>query len=127
MLYLEPPPDAVVLCVDQHAGLQALEREYKARLPRPGKPGTYKYEYKRHGTVAVLTALNGATAYVIDDFMAFMTDAARVFRISTWSTDRIGSSKPKMNVDPGTASDVVRPTVAVKERYVVCRNAERGP
>jgi len=88
-LYLEPPPDAVVLCVDEDSGLQALERKYETRLPRPGKPGKYEYEYKRHGTVAVLSALDVVTGKVstscgptrtADDLVAFMNKVADQYK-----------------------------------------------
>jgi transposase len=88
-LYLEPPPGAVVLCVDEDSGLQALERTYETRLPRPGRPGKYEYEYKRHGTVAVLSALNVVTGKVIsscgptrtaDDLVAFMNKVAEQYK-----------------------------------------------
>jgi transposase len=84
-LYLEPPPDAVVVCVDEDSGLQALERKYETRQPQPGRPGRYEYEYQRHGTVSVLAALNVATGDVIascgptrtaGDLVAFMEQVA---------------------------------------------------
>ena len=88
-LYLEPPPESVVLCVDEDSGLQALERKYETRQPRPGRPGRYEYEYKRHGTVSALAALNVATGDVIgscgrtrtgDDLVAFMDRVAEQYR-----------------------------------------------
>ena len=88
-LYLEPPPESVVLCVDEDSGLQALERKYETRQPRPGRPGRYEYEYKRHGTVSALAALNVATGDVIgscgptrtgDDLVAFMDRVAEQYK-----------------------------------------------
>ncbi len=49
-LYLNPPADAVVLCVDEKTGIQATERKYESIRPWPGRLGRYEYEYIRHGT-----------------------------------------------------------------------------
>ena len=79
----------MVLCVDEDSGLQALERKYETRQPRPGRPGRYEYEYKRHGTVSALAALNIATGEVIsscgqtrtgDDLVAFMDRVAEQYQ-----------------------------------------------
>ncbi len=78
-----------MLCVDEDSGLQALERSYESRLPRPRKPGKYEYESKRHGTIPVLAALDVATGNVIsacdpthtaDDLVAFMNTVADSYK-----------------------------------------------
>ena len=54
-LYLEPPEDAVVICVDEKP-LQVLERKHPTKIdPRDGSVRR-EYEYKRHGTQTLLAA-----------------------------------------------------------------------
>lgn len=55
-LYLSPPVGSVVLSIDEKPGMQALERRYPDRLPKPGKPRRREYEYRRHGTQTLLCA-----------------------------------------------------------------------
>ena len=56
-LYMQPPENAVVLCVDEKTGIQALDRT-QALLPlRAGKPRAWSNEYVRHGTRTMLAAL----------------------------------------------------------------------
>jgi transposase len=64
-LYLAPPENAVVLCVDEKPSIQALERAQGwLRLPN-GKAITGRnHEYKRHGTTNLFAGLNVATAQV---------------------------------------------------------------
>lgn len=64
-LYLSPPENAVVLCVDEKPSIQALERAQGwLRLP-DGKAITgFSHEYKRHGTTTLFGALEVATGQV---------------------------------------------------------------
>ena len=64
-LYLSPPENAVVLCVDEKPCIQALERaQGYLRLP-DGKTLTgFSHEYKRHGTSTLFGALEVATGLV---------------------------------------------------------------
>jgi transposase len=56
-LYLNPPEGAIVVSIDEKTGVQAKE-PIRAEMPlRPGKPARREFEYKRHGTVALLAAL----------------------------------------------------------------------
>ena len=63
-LYLEPPKGAVVVCVDEKPGIQALERIHPKKLAKPGASGRYEFEYKRHGTKTLIAALDVATGKV---------------------------------------------------------------
>jgi transposase len=84
-LYLHPPKDAVVLCVDEKP-LQVLERKHPTHVdPRDGSV-RYEYEYIRHGTQALLAAYDIKTGSVLgrvvphrdaDALVSFMTDLAR--------------------------------------------------
>lgn len=81
-LYLNPPLNALVLCVDEKPSIQALERKTGYVETRDGKiMRAYKSTYKRHGTLNLFAALNVAngdiktktTAYKKrEDFLEFM-------------------------------------------------------
>lgn len=64
-LYLAPPENAVVICVDEKPGIQALERAQGwLRLPN-GKAITGRnHEYKRHGTTTLFAAFDVVTGLV---------------------------------------------------------------
>lgn len=66
-LYLNPPNDAVVLCIDEKTGMQATERKYATQRPKIGRPGRYEYEYIRHGTQSLLASFDIKTGYVMAD------------------------------------------------------------
>lgn len=63
-LYCEPPKRATVLCVDEKTGMQALERTHPFRPARPGRDGRLEFEYKRHGTRALIAAFDTQTGRV---------------------------------------------------------------
>jgi transposase len=61
-LYLDPPENAVVLCVDEKPHIQALERAQGwLRLPNGRALIGYNHQYKRHGTTTLFAALELAT------------------------------------------------------------------
>ncbi len=56
--YLNPPDRALLLCVDEKAQLQALDRS-QPRLPmRPGQAERRSADYLRHGTINLFAALD---------------------------------------------------------------------
>ncbi len=64
-LYLNPPEQAVVLCMDEKSSIQALDRT-QASLPMvKGRAGTMTHDYKRHGTTTLFAALDVLTGKVI--------------------------------------------------------------
>jgi transposase len=64
-LYLEPPDNAVVLCVDEKPAIQALERaQGYLRLPNGHALMGFGYEYKRHGTTTLFAALEVTTGQI---------------------------------------------------------------
>jgi transposase len=64
-LYLAPPENAVVICVDEKTGVQALERaQGYLRLPNGRAITGFAHEYKRHGTTTLFAALEVATGLV---------------------------------------------------------------
>ena len=56
-LYLSPPKNALVLCVDEKTQIQALDRTQPQLPLRTGKPKRLTTTYKRHGTVSLIAAL----------------------------------------------------------------------
>lgn len=58
-LYLDPPENAVVICVDEKPHIQALERAQGwLRLPNGRALTGESHQYKRHGTTTLFAALN---------------------------------------------------------------------
>lgn len=64
-LYLSPPTNALVLCVDEKSHIQALNRTQPILPMRPGQVERYTPEYERHGTTSLFAALDVATGNVI--------------------------------------------------------------
>jgi len=64
-LYLNPPDKAVVLCVDEKTGIQALDRTQPTLPMRPGQVERRTHDYKRHGVTDLFAALNIATGEVV--------------------------------------------------------------
>jgi transposase len=87
-LYLHPPDNALVLCIDEKTGIQALDRTQPGLPLRAKRPRTWTNEYVRHGTQALLAALDIATGRVIGhvrnrrtsaNFLRFMNDVVAAF------------------------------------------------
>jgi transposase len=57
-LYMNPPDKAVVICMDEKPGIQALDRDQPMLPLRPGMPTGISNEYVRNGTVDLFAALN---------------------------------------------------------------------
>ena len=64
-LYLNPPDKAVVLCVDEKTGIQALDRTQPILPMRPGQVERRTHDYVRNGITDLFAALNLATGQVI--------------------------------------------------------------
>ena len=64
-LYHNPPEKAVVLCVDEKSGIQALDRSQPALPMMPGVPERRSHDYVRHGTTDLFAAFNIADGTVI--------------------------------------------------------------
>lgn len=63
-LYLNPPDHALVLCVDEKPGIQALDRTQPLLPLRAKTPRSWTNEYVRHGTQTLLAALEIASGKV---------------------------------------------------------------
>ena len=64
-VYLTPPQNAVVLCVDEKSQIQALDRTQPGLPLKPGRCGTYTHDYKRNGTTTLFAALQLVEGRVI--------------------------------------------------------------
>jgi len=64
-LYMNPPEQAVVLCVDEKVQMQALDRTQPILPLRPGLPEQRTHDYERHGITSLFAALDVATGKVI--------------------------------------------------------------
>ena len=68
-LYLSPPENAVVFCVDEKSSIQALDRTQPGLPMKQGRCGTMTHDYKRHGTSTLFAALNTLTGDIIGQCM----------------------------------------------------------
>jgi transposase len=66
-LYLNPPEAAVVLCVDEKAQIQALDRTAPVLPLMPGVAERRSHDYVRNGTTNLYAALNVASGQVISE------------------------------------------------------------
>jgi transposase len=64
-LYLNPPQNALVLCVDEKSQIQALDRTRPVLPLRPGIPQRQTHDYIRNGTTTLFAALNMLEGTVI--------------------------------------------------------------
>ena len=87
-LYLNPPENALVLCVDEKPGIQALDRTQPLLPLRAKKPQSWTNEYVRHGTQTMIAALEIATGKVVAhvrnrrtsvNFLRFMNEVVRTY------------------------------------------------
>jgi len=66
-LYMNPPEHALVLCVDEKAQIQALDRTAPLLPMRPGQAERRTHDYRRHGTTSLFAALDAKTGKVIGE------------------------------------------------------------
>jgi transposase len=109
-LYLDPPENALVLCVDEKPHIQALERaQGYLKLPNGRALTGFSHEYKRHGTTTLFTALETATGQVVAghyqrrrrvDFLDFMNRvvSAHPDREIYVILDNLNTHKPKRDM-----------------------------
>ena len=87
-LYLQPPDNAVVICVDEKSPCQALERAQPILPMRSGIPERQAHDYARHGVTTLFAALEVATGQVTDaccprhrhqEFLRFLKKVAAAY------------------------------------------------
>lgn len=106
-LYLDPPENAVVLCVDEKPHIQALERaQGYLRLPNGTAVRGQNHEYKRHGTSTLFAAFEVHTGKVQgmhaqrrrrQEFLAFMNEVVASYPDQELHVvlDNLSTHKPK--------------------------------
>lgn len=87
-LYLAPPENAIVLCVDEKSQIQALDRTAPMLPMQPHLPQRRTHDYVRHGTKTLFAALEIAPGQVTaackprhrhQEFLAFLKQVARAY------------------------------------------------
>jgi transposase len=87
-LYLAPPQNAIVLCIDEKSQIQALDRTAPILPMQPGLPERRTHDYVRHGTTTLFAALEIATGKVTaacqprhrhQEFGRFLRQIARAY------------------------------------------------
>jgi len=87
-LYLAPPENAIVVCVDEKSQIQALDRTAPTLPMQPGRAARWTHDYRRHGTTTLFAALEIATGKVTaackprhrhQEFLSFCKQVARAY------------------------------------------------
>jgi transposase len=87
-LYLAPPENAVVLCVDEKSQIQALDRTAPVLPILPGVPEKQTHDYVRNGTTTLFAALEVATGKITQtcqprhrhqEFLRFLKQVAKAY------------------------------------------------
>ena len=87
-LYMSPPENAIVICVDEKTQIQALDRTQPELPLRSGNPKRQTATYKRNGTVSLIAALAVHTGEVTaktiksnnaENFLAFLKGLDRKY------------------------------------------------
>jgi hypothetical protein len=87
-LYMNPPDNAIVLCVDEKSQIQALYRTQPGLPLKKGRAGTRTHDYKRNGTTTLFAALEALQGRVIgqcfqrrrhQDFLRFLGTLEKAF------------------------------------------------
>jgi len=91
-LYMNPPENAIVICVDEKTQIQALDRTQPVLPLKEKAPKRLTATYKRHGTVALIAALAVHTGEITaktvasnnaENFLSFLKKLDRTYRHKT--------------------------------------------
>ncbi len=106
-LYMAPPENAVVICVDEKPSIQALERaQGYLKLPNGRALTGHSHDYKRNGTSTLFAAFEVATGKVTAahkkrrrrvEFLDFMNDIVAAYPDTEIHVvlDNLNTHKPK--------------------------------
>lgn len=107
-LYMAPPENAIVICVDEKPSIQALERaQGYLKLPNGRTLTGRSHDYKRHGTSTLFAAFEVATGKVTAahkkrrrrvEFLDFMNDIIAAYPTDTAIhviLDNLNTHKPR--------------------------------
>lgn len=82
-LYVNPPQDATIFCVDEKTAIQALDRRDPILPFSPGRAERHGFEYVRNGTLSLFAAFNTQSGEVLGktverhtsrEFVAFLRE-----------------------------------------------------
>lgn len=88
-LYMNPPENALVICVDEKTQIQALDRTQPLLPLKPGNPKRMTATYKRNGTVSLIAALSVHSGEIVaetikannaENFLKFLKKIDRTYR-----------------------------------------------
>ncbi len=85
-LYMNPPENALVICVDEKTQMQALDRTQPLLPLKPGKPKRLTTTYKRNGTVSLMAALSVHSGKIMaepvdkNDSVTFLKFIKKIYR-----------------------------------------------
>src|ERR1700751_2666164 len=106
-LYMAPPENAIVICVDEKPSIQALERaQGYLKLPNGRSLTGHSHDYKRNGTSTLFAAFEVATGKVTAahkkrrrrvEFLDFMNDIVAAYSDTAIHVvlDNLNTHKPK--------------------------------
>jgi hypothetical protein len=106
-LYMAPPENAIVLCVDEKPSIQALERaQGYLKMPNGRALGGHSHDYKRNGTSTLFAAFDVCTGKVMAahkkrrrriEFLDFMNDIGAAWPDTAIHVvlDNLNTHKPK--------------------------------
>lgn len=106
-LYMAPPENAIVICVDEKPSIQALERaQGYLKLPNGRTLTGHSHDYKRNGTTTLFAAFEVATGKVVAahkkrrrrvEFLGFMNDIVALYPDTAIHVvlDNLNTHKPK--------------------------------
>jgi transposase len=114
-LYLKPPTNAVVFCVDEKTAIQALDRLDPVLPLSPGRAKRHGFEYFRHGTLSLYAALNTKTGAVLGKTAAKHTSAEFVAFLAELVTDQPQDKEVHVVVDNLSAHKTERVELFLKE------------
>jgi transposase len=126
-LYMNPPDNAIILCVDEQSPIRALERTPPLLPLREHLPARQTADYERPGTTTLFAALNVLTGEVLgkckdphksEDYIAFLKiidkscEAGKTLHIiaDTYSTHKTKNVKAYLESVPGRFQTHVIPT-----------------
>jgi len=114
-LYLKPPTNAVVFCVDEKTAIQALDRLDPVLPLSPGRAERHGFEYFRHGTLSLYAALNTRTGEVLGKTAAKHTSAEFVAFLAQLVGDQPREKEIHVVADNLSAHKTERVEVFLKE------------
>jgi transposase len=116
-LYLKPPLNAAVFCVDEKTHIQALDRLDPVLPLSPGRAERHGFEYYRHGTLSLFAALNTHNGQVLGKTSPRHTSAEFVAFL-----EQIVATQ-----SPGKEIHIIADNFAAHRTAKVCDFLERNP